>query len=81
MISKLTSEYADDFQQALSVKTREPRPTETLGIDYIKYKKFNFLWETQILPLFNIHHFIERNNHFGEYYGTRKQEITKALED
>jgi guanylate kinase len=38
------------LQQALSVKTREPRPTETLGIDYIKYKKFNFLWETQILP-------------------------------
>lgn len=81
LISKLTQDYPYEFAQALSVKTREYRPSETPWVDYIKYSKERFRRETQIIPTLTgtLSTFLESNEHFGEFYGTRKKEIEEVL--
>jgi len=63
----------DDFIFSISATTRQQRPKEINGRDYIFLSKEEF--EQGILN----NEFVEYENIYGEYYGTLKQQIVSAL--
>lgn len=62
-----------ELQFSISATTRKKRPGETYGIDYYFLTKEDFLSRIERGDL------IEYEEIFGNYYGTLKSEIDKAL--
>jgi guanylate kinase len=62
-----------DILFSISATTRNPRPAETDGIDYI------FLSVDKFKEMINNEEFIEYEEVYGDYYGTPKAPIIEAL--
>lgn len=64
-----------DIMFSVSVTTRQKRPGETEG------KEYYFKTKDEFLRLVQQNEFIEYEEIFGNYYGTLKSEIQKAISD
>ncbi len=70
---KLMKDYPD-MMFSISATTRKRRPKETYGIEYF------FLSREDFLRKMKNGEFVECEKIFGNYYGTLKNEIRKALD-
>ncbi|MBF0253428.1 MAG: guanylate kinase [Candidatus Omnitrophica bacterium] len=61
--------------RSISCTTREPRDGEKEGLDYI------FLKEEEFEKIIKDDGFLEWEQNFGYYYGTRIQQVEEALEE
>ena len=65
----------DNIRRSVSYTTREPRPGEEDGQDYI------FLSENEFFGKKKDGEFLEWEENFGNYYATSREQIEKVLED
>ncbi len=72
VIQELLKSYTLNFPPTLT--TRGMRPGEKPGI-------YNFIREEKFKELISSDAFIEYDEHFGNYYGTSKELIVKAMKD
>ena len=72
-IAKLLVDRNDDIALSISCTTRSPRPQEKDGREYFFITKDEFLNKAREGG------FLEYSEHFGNYYGTPKDFVLKAL--
>ncbi len=72
-LAKKLLEEDKNVIQSVSYTTREPRPTEIQGKDYV------FVSKTQFMAVKKKKGFLEWANVFGRYYGTPKKEVEDHL--
>ena len=72
-LCKRVREIKRELVWSVSYTTRSPRPNEVNGEDY------NFITQKEFISLKNNEEFAEWENVHGQYYGTAKLELDKAI--
>ena len=72
-LCKLVRQEKHELVWSVSYTTRSPRPNEVNGEDY------NFITQKEFISLKDNEEFAEWENVHGQYYGTIKSELDKAI--